>query len=1757
MTRGLPADRAGSTLMIVIVLMGLLAILGVLFYTFAAQERSNAEYYSDGAKNVEDPGLSADVLMDFALQQLVVSTDPRLKNSALWGSRHSMLANMLGVKNHAISDLTAFDGQGVVIGVNASGVPIVDYDRNGVADSGTLLDPDNPSQSVQTSSSGSNVQDLIGMNDSPAANGLFERNTGKFPQPDVGYTYPDINNAFLAYNGWVRDRSDGTVRRVIIPSFHRPQLYRDVNGPIPLFEDRNYNGSLDSGEDINSNSTLDYGTTAGNRLFRPYPGHLFVPPGQQSSSTVSRFIYLASEAQNLLGDGKRVFPFLPMYPGYNPSSGGTTVTLNNPGQWTGHQGVWSGPHPSDSSYMNPSLTPSYTGSPSGITLHDDMQLDVDNDGDGIRDGVWIDLDFPVQELADGTLYVPLFSFTVYDLDALFNLNAHGNIQNLLFNYPGAMVFNNQSNPFGWNANLNSGAGGMDFIAASNTGMMPSEVNPAWGLTARRGANLEGDPSLLSQYQTYFGNKPFDAQTNLSPAQQQTLLAYQEPANMELSNLLMGRAELNSSGSIDDLHPGLYGEEGNIVRNLGGQNNQSNNPATRDPRYYPHPGQSLNDDNNDLNDNMTTAPQSLTVGGSRVWLDVEQPYDALGMGSYLAGTNGTNPKSLNRVNPGNASSRVRWLRYTNYASNGNVFWGQASVQTGGLMQSNQAYGLFDDPSEVALWPTDKRDVDDPFPADEAAWLHLSNTDINNLGLTSRLAELAGFNFSSQTSDNQRGEEIRKRFTTVANDRKNFAAPRAPYRDSSGTFLGGRYWEWTDDSGFTFDTAAAGSKLRFPPTFGAPGAAIKRYSTQFGPTTGQDPFRPATRYLLQATRDDTQARQFQQRLAVNQLLHFDTQSNQLFYRDLTPHPLDPGAAAIPTAATLNVTATSVRPNLAQLSAAQQEFWARRDRQQLARDIYVLLYLFGAPGNSSNPHYTATDNPLVTAGTTLYTDQQLEQMARFAVNLVDAQDRDNVITRFEYDKDLSNGWDLDDDPYDVSDSGPNAVSDRAEVWGVERQELVFSEALVFRTTSTSSDSSNTAHHDNEERQFMILELRNVAPYDMKFTDYEAWQIILRQLEPGDTAYSPATHPLKERRLTLKSGAGLVTAGSFYTIFSTDAQYVNDQNPNTNPSAFRVDPMGTSSPIWIAPRDDASFAGPASATGNHIDLVAEASGSGAPFRLTDAQSPLTDLAGTPGKMLTDTTPGTFVLNNTNDVRFVLRRRAHPTRSRPTTTAEEADNPWVEVDRIVQSGPMPVFDLNGGATASNIQMQLDSIVSRERPEPIGDITLANDKSDTSYRYNTFAASTNGENSVSTPTQFRNWQPHFDREFTSLGDLLNVPLIGPAPYDSSDTDTDPNPWDSTMSSPVRGDNYPAYARMMFQPPVNQVLLPVGSYFQNYPKSAVAMFTMPDHPTQGTVGTVDADYDNRWYRALEFLEVPTRQHKNLGMGSTFNIGRVAGKINLNTLRYSEVLGGLIDDENSVEVNLNHNAISGANIRLANFPNLRTNTTNVSGDVSATGYGAGSGRDWFEELQNSRDPQDPNWLTITNPNSGSPCDLRLPGLALNTAGSGALNGYPFRSFSYVDETGSASEVNRIINHTLLRQLPIDATQSGSHRRLFEVGNYTDHQGATPLDPVLKYRLLSKMWNNTTVRSNTYVVFVSAKLFRAAIDTANGGAIRIGGPVREYDTPYKDQAQDKNPEQPEYRGVFIVDRSKLEDGLASGGGNSITSFHPFVAYRKILEE
>ena len=60
--------------------------------------------------------------------------------------------------------------------------------------------------------------------------------------------------------------------------------------------------------------------------------------------------------------------------------------------------------------------------------------DVDNDGDGRTDGVWLDLGLPIRSTSDGRRYKPLVSFLCVDLDGRLNLNAHGNLTQTVGNW---------------------------------------------------------------------------------------------------------------------------------------------------------------------------------------------------------------------------------------------------------------------------------------------------------------------------------------------------------------------------------------------------------------------------------------------------------------------------------------------------------------------------------------------------------------------------------------------------------------------------------------------------------------------------------------------------------------------------------------------------------------------------------------------------------------------------------------------------------------------------------------------------------------------------------------------------------------------------------------------------------------------------------------------------------------------------------------------------------------------------------------------------------------------------------------------------------------------------------------------------------------------------------------------------------------------------------------------------------------------------
>ena len=66
----------------------------------------------------------------------------------------------------------------------------------------------------------------------------------------------------------------------------------------------------------------------------------------------------------------------------------------------------------------------------GIFEPNEVAWDVDNDGDGIKDSIWIDPDLPIQTTEDGRTFRPLVAIHCVDMDGRLNLNAHGNFAHI-------------------------------------------------------------------------------------------------------------------------------------------------------------------------------------------------------------------------------------------------------------------------------------------------------------------------------------------------------------------------------------------------------------------------------------------------------------------------------------------------------------------------------------------------------------------------------------------------------------------------------------------------------------------------------------------------------------------------------------------------------------------------------------------------------------------------------------------------------------------------------------------------------------------------------------------------------------------------------------------------------------------------------------------------------------------------------------------------------------------------------------------------------------------------------------------------------------------------------------------------------------------------------------------------------------------------------------------------------------------------------
>lgn len=1756
-------SRRGSTLIIVIALLGLLAFSGMVFFTFSSQERAAAEFFSEAEKSEpEDP----DNVWDHPLAQIITGPGnrPDLRYSALRSRdrKLSMVATMVG------GDLAPHSGDGISVNYSG-GLPVA---------------------------AGPAGNDWLNFVDSPAARNGNEDRPVPRPAPDVDYTYPDINNIFLAYKGWaIRDNGTGANPRfervpVIIPSFFRPQYMktRASNG---------FGGNT-TPTDLDWATAFDgadrtTGTAFAARSFRPHPSHIVVSP--TTGARAYRFLTNADNAALTTPLGSGGFPF---YPSDSPTGAGNNGII-------GELGIWTGSNP-------------------GV-----YELDADNDGDNIREGIWIDTHFPVQEDSNGKLYTVLHSFTIYDLDGLINLNVHGNVAGL-----------NRS------GNLQTIAGSgliaEQFLSKSGMGLGPNEINPLWALRTNLGNAADVD--VPPQFNHHYGKLP----TNNV-----------EQANMEWIWLLTGRAKIDPSDTskLKDLVAGRWGENDrlfNTVKPGGtflvadlprpGRSGQGQATGSSGIRYG---GALTGSGRNGFDDNQDRADGEIVTGGGRV-RGFGTPMDYAGTGRTHQGTQGVYSGSsfplagdirLPLMQHDTATyGPERFLSFNGYSLvrdvDGTVprYWfGQNGTfdNAGGddLLTNPFLDPLFEDALESVFDPElSDRDFDRVFGAGDLLALHMPEPPGGGYKetLSDRVTSLAPYGFDLSIDafrfDETTSSGVRSRFTTISNGLHRFLM-RSPFGadgrpgvagvddDGDGVidnlrdltspttaFVSGvknangqadvdtnnRAWEFnsdTDGADNNNDGFPDGDGFfEFPPAFGTTATDGKPYSNT-------DPFRPQVRRLLNFESGEGRRLLGQMPISPNRILDVDRnqqvpqegtprflshiQRSGLNFRPLVEHPSASEAATIasplPTWTAGNPVAFPPQ------TVEDREFWARRDRQKLARDIYVLLYTTGGAGIDTSTgrtlDYTIDNDPGAAEGASLYTHDQLRRMAQFAVNLVDAMDTDNVMTRFEYDKNLGNGWGLDDNP-DSADMAVGLATDsdfaavtknglypedqtvngtgvpeRGVVYGVEAQELAISEAQGIHSAQPGSNHVATPFADDSmARDFLYVELQNMRPttLDLAATastnaDKAIWRLGRYDRATAVAAVGNPAAPLEEIAIVDHAENVVSGGGRFSVSVANDTALAS--------SAFFVDTgdiaTGTFDGTYELIAPDAA----------DITLPTGLNSSGS----TDpGYSPLTDIDvihddhdGTNGSARFDAPSGNFLetmvayggnstFKNANGQRttfdgvsnlgfdLVLHRRANPN----MPSLNETENPWIEVDRMrvafddfpIANGDTPstIFDSSAGTG------HLASVRSQERREPLDDTIqyIGQAKAVTPYRRNTLkgaAATTKsdllGVNSACLPdptlpvsatnvaAALELWQPHFDRDYASTGELLTLPVVGP----------------SLLTQRLSRMRFPGYQQSFDLPEA-----PSGTGSTDLLSTGEAMFLFPDFTDSSQTPEIESARDNRWYRLLQFVEVESRVHKMLG--NYIAQTRIPGKININMIRHREVLAGLID-----------------NPFLADVPGLADlgEATREDAPFMTSAPSLGS-RDLYSDFTRDRDGAS---VTSWDPTASVAKQYFIPGTP---------NARPFRS---IGAMGAAAGSEVLLDHTLLRRLSTDRDDDGdgvedevvgddaeTNRHWLELADRPFHKkpGDTDGDgninvqtntAMQRHAVLSKILNNTTTVSNTFIVYGTAAYFEVYEDQATG-LQQVGG---RYDLN-----QDGDPANDQQRAVFVIDRTEAYEAFDPGTGD-----------------
>ena len=553
----------------------------------------------------------------------------------------------------------------------------------------------------------------------------------------------------------------------------------------------------------------------------------------------------------------------------------------------------------------------------------------------------------------------------------------------------------------------------------------------------------------------------------------------------------------------------------------------------------------------------------------------------------------------------------------------------------------------------------------------------------------------------------------------------------------------------------------------------------------------------------------------------------------------------------------------------------------------------------------------------------------------------------------------------------------------------------------------------------------------------------------------------------------------------------------------------------------------------------------SGTHFAITDDSSP-TELAkgafledvDSVGNPLVETYGGNLAFNrrlppglstnrfaSTGDLGFelILQRRANP--NLPMLDADE--NPWIEVDRVVvEFEEMQLEEPSVPVTTGDIQTRLSNLGSQERGQPMASLEsrFSSTPAQPDFRHNTI-----GQVNEVSAAPWNLHQNHPDRDFASVGDLFSIPIIGPelitqrliwsrrGPEDQGHTFTRSvdftGPYEAAVTSTDFENN-----EIDFVPPAADSVIP------ELLTTADSKFLRPNFPDGQSNG--NSVRDNRWYRALQFFEVPSRVHRMLG-DPRFQT-RVPGKMNLNMIRHKEVFAGLIDDPAIADPRDDPTLInSPATAPLNQFPDgpFMSSVIDPGDRYAQFLFSRDGGVQTFDPEQTGVS----GIVTMVVP--GLPSRPGIPG--------------PFRPLTsdrdmLANENGFNQTVLRaafgVNNQTATR------AANGAERNWLEIGNDATHNAnavngvvdGTTATSAERLQLLSKIMNNSITTSNTFVVFATAGFFECVEDPTTG-LVRIGGEFDlDGDGDIGEDGTDRR------RAVYILDRTEAMNAFDPGSGD-----------------